>query len=85
MSTPHEVLGTTPDATPEQIRAAYRRAAMRHHPDRGGSPEAFQAVQNAYTALQKRVCSECEGKGFVSTRRGFFVSKKPCPNCWKTT
>lgn len=84
MSTPHEVLGISPGATDDEIRAAYKRAAMKHHPDRGGSSEAFQAVQDAYAALQNRVCPDCGGKGFTTTRQGFFVSKTPCPKCWKT-
>ncbi len=84
MSAPHEVLGVSPEATDDEIRAAYKRAAMKHHPDRGGSPEAFQAVQDAYAALQNRVCPGCGGKGFTTTRQGFFVSKTPCPKCWKT-
>lgn len=84
MSAPHEVLGVSPEATDDEIRAAYKRAAMKHHPDRGGSSEAFQAVQDAYAALQNRVCPDCGGKGFTTTRQGFFVSKTPCPKCWKT-
>lgn len=83
MSTPHEVLGISPGATDDEIRAAYKRAAMKHHPDRGGSSEAFQAVQDAYAALQNRVCPDCGGKGFTTTRQGFFVSRKECPKCWK--
>ena len=84
MSAPHQVLGVSPEATDDEIRAAYKRAAMKHHPDRGGSPEAFQAVQDASAALQNRVCPDCGGKGFTTTRQGFFVSKTPCPKCWKT-
>ena len=82
MSTPYEVLGIQPGATKDEIRAAYKRAAMKHHPDRGGSPKAFQDVQEAYTALQDRICPDCGNKGSVTTRRGVFVSKEPCPRCW---
>ena len=84
MITPHELLGIQPEATDDEIRAAYRRAAMKHHPDRGGSSEAFQAVHDAYAALQNRICPDCGGKGFTTTRQGFFVSKTPCSKCWKT-
>ena len=42
-----ETLGTRQDADEETIRQAYRRRAMETHPDRGGSKEAFQQVQEA--------------------------------------
>jgi hypothetical protein len=37
--------------TAEQLRKAYRAAAMTTHPDKGGSPEAFQRVYAAQEAL----------------------------------
>lgn len=83
MTSPHEILGISAEATEEEIRKAYRRAAMQHHPDRGGSTETFLAVQAAYDALQKQACPTCGGKGFTTLRQGFFVSKTPCPKCWK--
>ena len=52
---PFDVLGLPTDATPADVRRAYRRLALRHHPDRNpGDPaatEAFLAVQGAYQAL----------------------------------
>lgn len=33
------------------VKKAYRRQALRHHPDRGGRPEAFRRLQKAYEAL----------------------------------
>ena len=45
------VLGVEPDASTETIRAAYRRAARRAHPDTGGSVEEFGAVQAAWEVL----------------------------------
>lgn len=43
-----EVLGIAPDADEATIRAAYRARAAEAHPDRGGSTEAFVALQAAY-------------------------------------
>jgi len=47
----YEVLGVPPTATGEEIRAAYRRAARRVHPDAGGSQRAFRQVNEAYRVL----------------------------------
>jgi hypothetical protein len=47
-------LGVEPDASPEDIRAAFRKMAWRWHPDRNRSPEAqsqFQKVNEAYATL----------------------------------
>jgi hypothetical protein len=43
-----EVPGVQPGASRAEIDAAYRRRLKRHHPDVGGSREAFDAVQEAY-------------------------------------
>lgn len=37
--------------TDEALRSAYKRAAVRAHPDKGGSEEAFEAVSRAYAYL----------------------------------
>jgi DnaJ-class molecular chaperone len=41
-----QVLGVNRNATPEEIKTAYRRQAMAYHPDHGGS-EALMAELNA--------------------------------------
>lgn len=53
----YETLGLTKDASDADIKKAYRKLAMKNHPDKGGDPEAFKVVQNAYDVLsdpQKR-------------------------------
>lgn len=50
----YEVLGVPRDATAEQIKKAYRRMAMKVHPDVAtdeGSAEQFKAVNEAYEVL----------------------------------
>jgi curved DNA-binding protein CbpA len=50
---PYETLGVKPDATTEEIRAAFRRKASLHHPDRdGGDHEAMAPVTAAYLVLK---------------------------------
>jgi hypothetical protein len=47
----YAVLGVTPTATPEQIKAAYRAAAKHAHPDAGGSLAAMQRLNQAHQVL----------------------------------
>jgi hypothetical protein len=48
----YSILEISPQATPEEIRAAYRRRAFATHPDRhGGDAGAFRAVADAYRCL----------------------------------
>jgi DnaJ-class molecular chaperone len=47
----YESLGISPDATDDEIKQAYRKNAMKKHPDRGGSKEEFHALQVAYDVL----------------------------------
>lgn len=51
MTNPYEVLGLGPDATPEEINAAYRAASKSAHPDQGGSVEEFIRVKGAAMVL----------------------------------
>jgi len=44
---PWDLLGITPDATEEQILAAYRQKARTAHPDAGGSAPAFHELTQA--------------------------------------
>jgi len=53
----YEVLGVEPDATPDDVVAAFRRLAREMHPDRfrgsgrARAEQAFQAITEAYNVL----------------------------------
>lgn len=51
----YEVLGVTQQATTDDIKKAYRKLALKHHPDRNPGDESacekFKEVQNAYDIL----------------------------------
>ena len=47
----YEVLGLSPDASQEQIQAAYRRLMQRLHPDHGGSAYLAARLNQARTIL----------------------------------
>jgi curved DNA-binding protein CbpA len=45
------VLGLRWGASRDAIKAAHRRLVKQHHPDLGGSAEAFRRVNEAYQQL----------------------------------
>jgi DnaJ-domain-containing protein 1 len=49
-------LGLSPTATNDEIKTAYRKLALQHHPDKGGDVEKFKIINKAYQALK-----DCKG------------------------
>jgi len=47
----YSILGVNRNATPEEIKKAYKKKSMQHHPDRGGNQDEFIKVQSAYEVL----------------------------------
>jgi curved DNA-binding protein CbpA len=46
------ILKLTGEVTPKIIKKAYRAACNKYHPDKGGSVEMMQAVNDAYKSLK---------------------------------
>lgn len=51
MRDPYSVLGVNRNATEEEIKKAYKKLALKHHPDRGGDEEKFKEVAAAYSKI----------------------------------
>ena len=47
----YNTLGVPRTATADEIKKAYRKLAMEHHPDKGGDINKFQELTNAYETL----------------------------------
>lgn len=53
----YEVLGVSQKCSSEDIKKAYKKMAIIHHPDKGGDVDKFKEIGNAYSVLsdnQKR-------------------------------
>nr|QKY15040.1 dnaj-like protein/chaperone protein dnaj 2 (DJA2) [Polytomella parva] len=48
----YELLGVGKDATPDELKRAHRKLALKHHPDKGGDPDSFKDINEAYDVLK---------------------------------
>merc|ERR1719461_1951700 len=47
----YKILGVEKNATEREIRKAFKKMAMKHHPDRGGDEETFKKIEKAKEVL----------------------------------
>ena len=70
----YDVLGVSRDASPEEIKRAYRKLALKYHPDRNKEPDAaekFREISEAYAVLsdeEKRSMYDRFGHSGISGR-----------------
>lgn len=48
----YKILGVSEDSSPDEIKKAFRKLAVKHHPDRGGDEKKFKEANEAYDTLK---------------------------------
>jgi len=69
----YELLNVPKDATQNEIKKAYRKIAMKAHPDKGGDVEKFKEINEAYEILsneEKRATYDKYGKDGLNGQGG---------------
>lgn len=67
----YEILGVSETATQEEIKKAYRKKAVKHHPDKGGSEEEFKKISQAYDVIG----DESKRSAYDTSRNNPFASQ----------
>jgi molecular chaperone DnaJ len=80
----YNVLGVGKDAGESELKKAYHKLALQHHPDKGGDPEKFKEIQEAHAILsepEKRRMYDMTGQvpGAVDGEQGGGAGGMPFP------
>src|ERR1700759_4292738 len=80
MTTLYDTLGVPMHATDDEIKRAYRKAAMKWHPDRNSGAEAvaratFQEIKDAYAILSDAGQRKVYGAVYAEQMRGWEAQR----------
>lgn len=80
----YAILGISEHSTPDQIRLAWKDAARKHHPDRGGEPVFFSQLSDAHECLsdpKKKAAYDMAFRALSSLRCACGKAKLPGSDC----
>ena len=47
----YDLLGVQQGASKDELKKAFKKLAIQHHPDKGGNAETFKEISHAYDTL----------------------------------
>jgi len=87
MKNPYEILGISKSASDAEIKAAYRKLVLKHHPDKNAgdknSEEKFKEINNAFDVLkdpQKKAAYDQFGAAAFGAGNGASAGANPFGN-----
>ena len=74
----YEVLGVSKDASADEIKKAYRKMAIKYHPDKVATlgPDVQKAAEEKFKAISQAYDAICKERGMLNSTLFFYASSK---------
>jgi len=73
---PYQILGLSNNSTNEEVKRAYKKLTLVHHPDKGGSSEKFSEIKNAFDKIMEQEKEKKPTITYNVPTRDFYYGKK---------
>ena len=78
----YQILGLKEGASRQEIRAAFRELALKHHSDRGGQDDSFIKIKQAFEDLKTGKKYPDSPDELAKKAKFFWGTDEEERNCW---